>query len=75
MLLQVIYIDKHYDYVKDFMLDNLIESQKIARFRRSTGWVTIGVDPVRKIKNKRTYDGIERRAAVASLYPINIEVI
>jgi len=73
MLLQVIYTDNHYDYVKDFMLDDLIESQKIAKFRRSTGWVTIGVDQIRARNNKRTYDGIERRSAITSLYPIEIK--
>ena len=75
MLLQVIYTDKHYDYVKDFMLDDLIELRKISKFRRSTGWVTIGVDPIRARNNKRSFHGIERRSAIASLYPIDINVI
>ena len=75
MLLQVIFTDNHYDYVKDFVLDDLIDTQKIARFRRSTGWVIIGADPIRKRDNKRTYNGIERRSAIASMYPIDIQVI
>jgi hypothetical protein len=74
MLLHVIYTDNHYDYVKDFMLDDLIESQKIAKFRRSAGWVTIGVDPIRARKHNRLFNGIERRSSVASLYPIDIKV-
>jgi len=48
MLIQVNYLDGRHDYVKDFVLDHLIESKEIARFRRCTGWVTIGVDPVRR---------------------------
>jgi putative component of membrane protein insertase Oxa1/YidC/SpoIIIJ protein YidD len=47
MLIQINYADGRHDYVKDFVLDHLIESKEIARFRRCTGWVTIGVDPVR----------------------------
>lgn len=72
MLIHVIFKDRHHDYVKDFMLDFLIESKKIARFRRSTGWVAVGEDPIRKISFNRTFDGIERRAAIASQYPITI---
>ena len=75
MLIQVIFTDSHYDYVKDFMLDNLIEARKVARFRRSNGWVTIGVDPTRADKDNDEYDGIERRAAIASLFPVNIKVM
>ena len=74
MLIQVLLRDNHYDYVKDFILDSLIECQKIAKFRRSSGWVTIGVDPIRRRKAKESYNGVERRAAVAALYPINIAV-
>ncbi len=75
MLVQVIFPDKRYDYVKDFMLDDLIESRKISKFRRRDGWVTLGLDPIRERKRSISYDGIERRASMASLYPINIKVI
>ena len=50
MLIHVIRTDNHYDYVKDFMLDLLIASKEILRFERSSGWVTIGVDPIRMKK-------------------------
>ena len=62
MLVQVHWTNNHYDYVKDFMLDSLIEAGKVARFMRSTGWVTIGVDPVRKNKPNTEYRGSERRS-------------
>ena len=62
MLIQVSYDDERYDYVKDFVLDVLIETGAIARFRRSSGWVRIGVDPVRRPKSDR-YDGLEKRRA------------
>lgn len=62
MLIQVNWTNNRYDYVKDFMLDNLIEAGVIARFLRSSGWVTIGVDPVRISTLNLEYSGNERRA-------------
>lgn len=47
MLIHVMFPDNHHDFVKPGMLDPLIESRTITRFERSTGWVTIGIDPVR----------------------------
>jgi hypothetical protein len=64
MLIQVSYKDDKYDYVKDFMLESLIATGAIAKFRRSTGWVQVGVDPVRTMR-QGTYSGAERRAAQA----------
>lgn len=48
MLIQVAYDDEKYDYVKDFMLEKLIETGAISKFRRSSGWVHVGVDPIRR---------------------------
>lgn len=62
MLIQVSYKNEKYDYVKDFMLDTLIASGAIATFRRSSGWVRVGVDPVRKGRKEILYSGAERRA-------------
>jgi hypothetical protein len=61
MLIQVNYTDDRYDFVKDFMLETLIASGAIAKFRRSSGWVQIGVDPVRKPRTNPGYQGPERR--------------
>jgi hypothetical protein len=61
MLIQVNYTDDRYDFVKDFMLETLIASGAIAKFRRSSGWVQIGVDPVRKPRTHQGYQGPERR--------------
>lgn len=55
MLIQVNYPDNRFDYVNERILDGLIETKKIARFRRSTGWVTLGLDPVRVVKREYTY--------------------
>lgn len=48
MLIQVNYSDNRFDYVKDNMLGSLISAEGITRFRRTSGWATIGVDPLRK---------------------------
>jgi len=62
MLIHVIYPGMQHDFVKDFMLHMLIENNKIIKFRRSSGWVTLGVDPVRTMTNRSGYKGVERRA-------------
>jgi hypothetical protein len=41
--------------VKENILDTLIETKQITKFRRSTGWVTLGMDPVRAAKREYTY--------------------
>lgn len=65
MLVQVHWTNNRYDYVKDFMLDSLIEAGVVARFLRSSGWVIVGVDPIRTNSNSN-YKGIERRALMQS---------
>ena len=62
MLIQVLYDDNKYDYVKGFQLDRLLEVKKVQKFKRSSGWVTVGVDPTRW-KKSLSYDGVERRTA------------
>jgi hypothetical protein len=62
MLIQVNYADDRYDYVKDFMLDSLIEAGKVTQFRRSSGWVRVGEDPIRSRRPSGGYSGADRRA-------------
>ena len=50
MLIQVHYADNRFDYVKADMLHGMIESSGIVGFRRSSGWVTVGVDPLRQVQ-------------------------
>ena len=54
MLIQVKYPDNRYDYLKETILDLFIESNKITEFKRSTGWVRIGIDPIRKARRNPT---------------------
>jgi hypothetical protein len=63
MLVQVNWTNNRYDYVKDFMLDGLIEAGVVAKFLRGSGWVTVGVDPVRSNSTNREYQGVERRSS------------
>jgi hypothetical protein len=46
--------------VENSEIDELIEEKKIKEFLRSTGWCTLGVDPVRK-QHRYDYKGPERR--------------
>jgi hypothetical protein len=62
MLIHVMRTGNHYDYIKDYFLDSLIRSKGIVKFKRSTGWVTIGVDPIRERKRDRVFNGTDRRA-------------
>jgi hypothetical protein len=52
MMIQVINSDNRFDYVKDDILDHLIKSNTVKRFKRASGWVTVGVDPVRKSRRR-----------------------
>jgi len=64
MLIQVLYNDNKYDYVKGFQLDRLLEEKMVQKFKRSSGWVTVGIDPIRWRKSP-SYNGMERRTAWA----------
>ena len=66
MLVQVNWTNRSYDYVQDFMLDGLIEAGVVDRFLRSSGWVTVGEDPIRSSSTPRTYIGPERRSSLES---------
>ncbi len=61
MLIPVIYKNGNHDQVKDFMLPKLINDNGIAKFKRSSGWVTIGLDRIRDMGKTRPYPGEERR--------------
>jgi hypothetical protein len=66
MLIPVLRTDNNFDFVKDFILNDLIESKEILKFKRISGWVTIGTDKVRALKRNSVTAGIvgERRSMV-----------
>ena len=44
-------------------LDMFLVRDGVSRFRRSDGWVVVGVDPLRDLCKRCVYDGSERRLA------------
>lgn len=67
MLISVIYQDGKHDMVKDFILSRLIEEQKIAKFKRSDGWVDIKSGPLRTAPGRTRYTGPERRSSIREM--------
>lgn len=55
MLILVKIRDNILEYMNSKQLDLFIELNLVEEFRRSTGWVKIGVDPVRQIRRNITF--------------------
>ena len=52
-------------FFSPLVLDVLLESNRVMKFRRKSGWVTVGVDPIRTRSRREAsylFDGHERRA-------------
>jgi len=60
VFIRVRYPDGITRLVRPAILDHLIETKRIVAFRRSDGWVRIGIDPIRS-RRRRAYFGPERR--------------
>lgn len=60
MLIRVRYKDGRIDLVPSRKLNELILMSEIEQFERSSGWVTLGVDPVRS-SLRGQYFGTDRR--------------
>ena len=58
MLISVLYENNTYGMIKRKQLEESIASGSIKKFFRSSGWVTISVDPIRKTNQGHL---IERR--------------
>ena len=63
MLIRVMYDNGKFDMVKPQLLNSLLESRKVSSFKRSSGWVVVGRDPVRCMRLTTDYKGPERRVA------------
>jgi hypothetical protein len=48
MLISVLYENNTYGTIKSTQLEESIVSGRITKFFRSSGWVTISADPIRK---------------------------
>ena len=68
MLIQVIRSDNRCDSVEHFMLDGLIETKDIIKFKRGKQWVTIGKHPIRKLKSETAFKDKERRTVNDSTF-------
>ena len=62
MMIRVMYSDGRFDLVNQPMLDQLLEVNRVASFRRSDGWAVVGRDPIRG-RGGMSYRGPERRVA------------
>ena len=63
--IDVILKDGTYHYFTPRVLGVLIESHRVHKFKRADGWVTVGVDPVRRKKARNSNAQLpdaERRA-------------
>ena len=63
--IETIVEDNTLHYFTPQVLDVMLVNNLVVRFKRSSGWVTVGVDPIRT-KNRREpshpYSGHERRS-------------
>lgn len=66
MAIMVQYKDNSFGNVRNEALDGLIDSSSIVAFRRRSGWVEIGRDPIRGGGVPRPYDGEDRRVEASS---------
>ena len=53
----VIRTDNHYDYVNDYMLDSMIKSNEIVKFKNNTEWVNVGKAPIGGFKQDIVFNG------------------
>lgn len=60
MMIRVMYHDGLTEMVRPPVLQHLIETGKIYRFRRNDGWAEIGNDPIR-MTDRESFRGRERR--------------
>ena len=60
MRIKVMYQNNETEMVEASQLDTLISSNKIKKFLLSEGWVTVGIDSMRK-ERRINYKGTERR--------------
>ena len=60
MLIRVMYKDGKFDMVRPKMLNYLLEEDKVTGFMRSTGWVFVGRDSIRRV-GPAGYWGEEQR--------------
>ena len=62
LYIDVILKDGTYHHFTPRVLDVLLESHRVHKFKRASGWATVGIDPIRTGKRENIdYQGPERR--------------
>lgn len=61
MMIQVIYNSGTHDMIKAEHLNRLLLNGEIDQFKRTTGWVKVGHDPIRNIRQGHYSLGQDRR--------------
>jgi hypothetical protein len=64
--------DGSFHHFTPHVLDVLLENDRVLKFKRSSGWVTVGVDPVRAKRREdfnHIYYGPERRISANERQP------
>jgi len=59
MLIKVLYENNTYGMIKSSRLEEFIVSGSITKFFRSSGWVNINTDPIRKTKCSSSREMLE----------------
>ena len=59
MMLRVMYTDGTFDQVNRFMLEALIQSRRVKKFKRASGWADVNAYQIRSKEGH--YAGPERR--------------
>ena len=65
MPISVLFKDNTYGVIKRARIEEFIISGKITKFFRTSGWVTIGIDPIRKADHAHLE---ERRQTATPFY-------
>lgn len=61
MMIPVVYKTGTHDIVKSEILNRLLGNGVIDQFKRATGWVKVGSDPIRKIRQEVYPEEHDRR--------------
>lgn len=65
MMVPVVYNSGTHDIIKAELLNRLLGNGVIAQFKRATGWVKVGSDPIRKIRQEDYPVSLDRRQHAA----------
>ena len=55
MLIPILRTNNYYGFVKYYLLDSLLETQQVLKFKRKSGWVVIGIDVISQHNRQSLY--------------------